>query len=207
VDAAGPRDSRGSRGNTGTDYAASVAVSHQEGIRIKPHTNETPGEADGGAPLAHLVGRSGPVEGDESRRALNGQRTQENSANCRADTELSTQGYLVPSQDGETNYDKIHHNLTENQRETRQTEGGVAHGQAFDQQVRRAGRNAPPPQGTVQGNRTTQYFTSGQPFHNRREASYMERDESGGHSGDSGTSEDEDDDEEDDSVLKGPHHE
>lgn len=128
VDAAGTRDSRGSRGNTGTDNAASVAVSHQEGLRIKPHPNDTPGGTDGGGHLAHLIGRSGPVDGDESRRGLLGQRTQENSAHCRADTELSTQGYLVPSQDGETNYDKIHHNLTENQRETRQTEGGVVHG-------------------------------------------------------------------------------
>lgn len=129
AEAAGPRDSRGSRGNTGTDYAASVAVSHQEGLRINSHPNDTPGATDGSSQPAHAAGRNFPVDADESRRAaVNGQRAQDNNANHRADTELSTQGYLVPSQDGETNYDKIHHNLTENQRETRQTEGGVAHG-------------------------------------------------------------------------------
>ena len=70
AEAAGPQDSRGSRGNTGTDYAASVAVSHQEGPRAKAHPNDTPGATDGGAQRARVPGRNGPVEGDESRRAL-----------------------------------------------------------------------------------------------------------------------------------------
>ena len=70
VDATGPRDSRGSRGNTGTDYAASVAVSHQEGVRVKAHANDTPGATDGGAQPARVPGRNGPVDGDESRRAV-----------------------------------------------------------------------------------------------------------------------------------------
>ena len=71
VDAAGPHESRGSRGNTGTDYAASVEVSHHEGIRIKSQANETPGEPDGGvANRSRLIGRTGPVDADESRRAV-----------------------------------------------------------------------------------------------------------------------------------------
>lgn len=57
----------------------------------------------------------------------------------------------------------------------------------------------------MQANRTAQYFSSGQPFKNMREASYLQRDESGGHSADSGTSDDDDEDEEEDSVMKGPH--